>query len=162
MASSQKKYGVKKRLGEMLKLGGGKKKRGGCRTMKKLADLTKVVELDVRDCLIYVGPKSCARRVSDELKPNLIHDVSDARLSVGRGLIVWPCTKISPTLKGILEGLKGLRYLRIDADALSEVYSHVGSVIDTLAIRALKRAKIPDDVVFPMAKGVMTLDGSVP
>jgi hypothetical protein len=126
--------------------------------MKRLEDLTKVVEMDVRDCLIYVGPKSCASNVSNELRPNLIHDDSDARLSVGRGLIVWPGTKISPTLKGILEGLKGLRYLRIDADALSQIYPHVGGVVDTLVIRALKRTKVPDGVVFPAARTVMTLD----
>lgn len=126
--------------------------------MKKLADLTKVVEMDVRDCLIYVGPKSCASNVSDELRPNLIHDVSDARLSIGQGLIVWPGTKISPTLKGILEALRDLKYLRIDADALPEIYPHVGALIDTLVIRALKRIKIPDEVVFPTAKTVMTLD----
>ncbi len=126
--------------------------------MKKLADLTKVVEMNVRDCLIYVGPKSRAGNVSDELRPNLIHDASDARLSVGRGLIVWPGTQIGPTLKGVLEAIKGLRYLRIDADALPEVYPHMGAGPETLVIRAPKRIKIPDEVIFPTAKSVMTLD----
>ena len=113
--------------------------------------------MSVADCLIYLGSTGRMGDVSEDLRPALISDPSDERASKCEGLIVWPGAKQGKAMKAILQSMVNLKYLRIGADLLPDVYQNIGESLETLVMRAAGKVRLSHDIVLPSVRSLMAM-----